>query len=83
MRKTKWNVTLEKRSQRKENTDCNVNSTRISDNPCTFNFVISKIICLQKHSSTNGFQPPLHKVNANIYINDFFSQEDLITEQSA
>ena len=80
MRKTKWNVTPEKLLHREENIDYNVNDTRISDNPHAFNFVISKIICLQKHSSTNGFQPPLHKVNANIYINDFFSQEDLITE---
>ena len=79
-RKTKWNVALKKQSHKKENTDCNVNNTRISNNPHAFNFVISKIICLQKKSSTNGFQPPLHKVNANIYINDFFSQEYLIIE---
>ena len=66
---------LEKQSQRKENTGCNVNNTIIFDNPHAFNFVISKNYMSSKHSSTIGFQPPLHKVNANIYINDFFSEK--------
>ena len=76
----KWSVTLEKRSHRKENTDYNVDSTRISDNPHAFNFVISKIKCLQKTLINKWVPTPLHQVNANIYINDFSPQEDLITE---
>ena len=57
----------------KKSTDCNVDGTRIFDNPHAFNFVISKIICPKKNiDPTYGFQPPIHQVNANIYINDFF-----------
>ena len=33
----------------KKSTDCNVDGTRISDNPHAFKFVISKIICPQEH----------------------------------
>ena len=64
---------LKKQSHKKENTNCNVNSTRISDIPHAFNFATLEIICPQKKiDPTNGFQTPIHPVNANIYINDFF-----------
>ena len=80
MRKTKWNVTQEKRSHRKENTDCNVNNTRISDNPHALKFVISKIICLQK-TLINKWVPTPNTSSKCKYIHKWFlPQEDSITE---
>ena len=66
MKKTKWSVTLEKQSQRKEKTDCNVNSTKISDNSM-HSALLFKDICLQENiHQQDGFQPPSHKINAII-----------------
>ena len=56
----------------KKSTDCNVDSTWIDDNPHRFNFVIQKLSVLKNIDPTYGFQPSIHQVNANIYINDFF-----------
>ena len=77
MKKTKWSETLEKQSQRKGKTDCNVNNTRISDNRM-HSALLLKNICLHENiQQQDGFQAPSHKVNAIIYINNFFFQEDL------
>ena len=60
--------TGKKQSQRRRNIDCNVNSVGISDNPLAFNFVIQKIYVFKNIQQQDGFQPPLHKINAIIYI---------------
>ena len=61
-----------KQSHRKENTDCNVNNTRISDTHMHSTLLFKKLSIFKNIDPTNGFQPPIHQVNANIYINDFF-----------
>ena len=60
--------TGKKQSQRKRSTDCNINDAWISDNSFTFNFVLQKIYVFQKSQQQDGFQPPSHKIDANIYI---------------
>ena len=58
--------TGKKQSQRKRSTDCNINETWISDNSFTFNFVLQKYMFSKASQQQDKFQPPSHKIDANI-----------------
>ena len=70
---------LEDNHIERNDTNYNINDTRISDKKPTFGFVISKIICPKKKhiDQTYGFQPPIHHINSNIYINNFFPRRSI------
>ena len=54
-------------SHKERNTDCNGNDTGIFDNSYEFALLFKNNVFqnLQPH---DGFQPPSHKIDANIYI---------------
>ena len=59
---------LEDNHIERKGTDCNINDTRISNDPRAFGFVISKIICPQKHRS-NIWVPNPNTSSKFKYIN--------------
>ena len=57
-----------KNNHKERSTDCNTNGAGISDDFFTFNFLLKNVYVVQNTQQQDGFQPPSHKIDANIYI---------------
>ena len=73
---TKWSVTQEIQSHKERSTDCNINDTGISEKNLMHSLCYSKIDMFSKIiPQHDGFQPPSHKKDVNIYKNNRSSKK--------
>ena len=53
-------------NHKERSTDCDTNGAGISDNFFAFNFLLKNVYVFQNIQQPDEFQPPSHKIDANI-----------------